>query len=140
MGHTIRLAVGSDAKAINVVSKHLGYPALSDVEVEDDLRQLLESAHDEVYVAEANGRVVGWLHLCFVRRLASANYYEIGNMVVDGDAQRQGIGRALIEHVSDLHPEKIRVRSNELRVETHQFYEAMGFEVSKVQRVFEKQG
>ena len=40
-------------------------------------------------------------------------------------------------YVFNIHSGKVRVRCNEKRVESHQFYKAIGFSSEKVQRVFE---
>ena len=138
MEYTIRPAFESDAKSINEVSRHLGYPQLSDTEVEDKLLQLIHSTTDEVYLAESKGAVVGWLHLFLARRLASANFYEIGGLVVMPDFRGRGVGRALVNHVAKIHAGTIRVRCNEQRPESHQFYKAIGFHDIKLQRIFEK--
>jgi len=137
MKKIIRLAAESDALDINTVSKHLGYPELSDNESLLKLQELLKSSQDMVYVAEMNGRVIGWLHIFYAHRLASDNYFEIGGLVVSPDARGQGIGRDLVQYARDEHGCKFRVRCNELRMETHKFYEAIGFSCSKVQRVFQ---
>ena len=138
MEHTIRQAVESDAKSINEISRHLGYAKLTDAEATEKLRQLIHSTTDEVYLAESKGVVVGWLHLFLARRLASANFYEIGGLVVTPEFRGRGIGRELVNHVSEIHAGKIRVRCNEQRLESHQFYEAIGFSDTKLQRIFEK--
>ena len=138
MEYTIRLSNESDAKCINDISKHLGYSELSDTEAEQKLLQLIHSSKDEVYVAELKGNIVGWLHLLFAQRLASDNFYEIGGLVVSPEFRGRGAGRLLVSHVANLHTGKIRVRCNELRQESHRFYEAIGFSDTKVQRIFEK--
>lgn len=137
MLYSVRPAKASDAVAINVVSQYLGYVELPETEVEAKLVQLLNSATDEVYVAEYQGVVIGWLHLFFARRLASPDFYEIGGLVVTPVYRGQGVGRFLVEHVVANHNGKVRVRCNEKRVESHQFYEATGFSSEKVQRIFE---
>lgn len=138
MEYTIRPAFQSDAKSINEVSRHLGYAELLDAEVEDKLLQLIHSTTDEVYLAESKGAVVGWLHLFLARRLASANFYEIGGLVVMPDFRGRGVGRALVNHVAKIHAGTIRVRCNDHRPESHQFYKAIGFRDIKLQRIFEK--
>lgn len=134
---SVRLAIIEDAPGINSVSKYLGYPELSDHECSDKLQQLLSSRVDEVYVALEKGKVVGWLHLFQARRLASANFYEIGGLVVNPENRGKGIGRALVEYATKIHSGKFRVRCNEKRRDSHAFYESVGFNSSKVQHVFE---
>ena len=134
----IRPAIESDAIGINDISKYLGYGQLSDTEAKDKLFQLLDSNDNEIFVVEVNARVIAWLHLFLARRLASEDFFEIGGLVVDPDYRRQGLAAALIKYVENKHKGKLRVRCNETRQETHQFYEACGFVGSKVQRIFER--
>lgn len=134
----VRLAKEKDAKAINDVSYYLGYSILSEGDYSKKLLALISSKEDKVYVAELSGKVVGWLHLFYTRRLASEDFYEIGGLVVNPDFRRQGIGKQLVEKVLNEHQNKIRVRCNEIRMESHKFYEQLGFTNNKTQYVFEK--
>jgi len=133
----IRSAIESDATGVNNISKYLGYSELSDIEAKHKLLQLLHSNDNEVFVVEVNGRVIAWLHLFLARRLASEDFFEIGGLVVDPDYRRQGLAGALLRYVENRHNGKLRVRCNETRRETHQFYEACGFNNTKAQRIFE---
>ena len=81
MESLVRPAIESDAIGINAISTYLGYSELSDSDAKDKLSQLLHAPDNEVYVVEANGRIAGWLHLFFARRLASQDFYEIGGLV-----------------------------------------------------------
>lgn len=135
--YAVREARLEDSVRINAVSRYLGYKEQSNEMARDKLSQILSSKTDNVYVAEHNGVVVGWLHLFLSLRLASPDFYEIGGLVVSPEYRRQGIGQALVAHVADRHNGKVRVRCNDKRVETHEFYEAIGFKGIKVQRIFE---
>ena len=137
MKDAVRLATVADSSGINDISTYLGYVNLSGDEAEDKLCQLIASAQDEVYVSELGGDIVGWLHLFYARRLASASFYEIGGLVVNPDFRGQGIGRDLVNHALEAHSEKIRVRCSESRLEAHAFYEAINFHKTKVQHVFQ---
>lgn len=138
MQSVIRLATESDVYEINGISQYLGFSALSDSDVLEKLSELINSETDEVYVAEYSDKVVGWLHLFYACRLASDNFYEIGGLVVSLDFRGQGIGKQLVQTACSKHQEKIRVRCNDTRVESHKFYERLGFRGNKVQRVFDK--
>ncbi|MDO6709021.1 GNAT family N-acetyltransferase [Photobacterium sp. 1_MG-2023] len=140
MEHIIRTASESDVLGINEVSKYLGYAELSSSESLSKLQELLNSAQDQVYVAESDGRILGWLHLFYARRLASESFFEIGGLVVSPEARGKGIGKALVKYAQKKNKGDIRVRCNELRKDTQEFYEAIGFGVNKVQRVFLKNG
>jgi len=134
----IRLASVSDALYINNVSKHLGYSELSANETLSKLQELLNTTHNKIYVAELDGKVVGWLHIFYAHRLASDNFFEIGGLVVSPDTRGQGVGRELVEYAQDQNNGQLRVRCNEIRIDSHKFYEGIGFSCSKVQRVFQK--
>ncbi|MGL6313249.1 GNAT family N-acetyltransferase [Vibrio sp. WXL103] len=137
MEYTIREALESDASGINKVSKYLGYPKLSANDSLLKLRDLLSSTQDKVYVAESNDQIIGWLHLFYARRLASDNFFEIGGLVVSPNSRGQGVGKALVHYAQANNKGDFRVRCNELRLDSHKFYENAGFSGSKVQRVFQ---
>ncbi|MCO4786010.1 GNAT family N-acetyltransferase [Marinomonas atlantica] len=137
MEYIIRSASESDANGINKVSKHLGYSRLSSTESVTKLQELLNSAQDQVFVAEWQGQIIGWLHLFYARRLASDNFFEIGGLVVSPENRGQGIGRALVQYAQDENLGKFRVRCNEKRHDAHKFYESIGFNGKKVQCVFQ---
>ncbi|NAW86633.1 GNAT family N-acetyltransferase [Photobacterium halotolerans] len=137
MDYMIRRASESDAIGINKVSEHLGYSKLPSNESIMKLQELLHSSQDQVFVAEHNGLIIGWLHLFYARRLASDNFFEIGGLVVSPDTRGHGVGRALVQYAQDKNSGKFRVRCNEKRLDTHKFYESIGFSGSKVQRVFQ---
>ena len=78
-----RLAVIDDAEEINSVSTHLGYQRLSENQASEKLLSLLNSEADQIFVAELKGKIIGWIHLFYARRLASNDFYEIGGLVVN---------------------------------------------------------
>ncbi|MEI8595844.1 GNAT family N-acetyltransferase [Photobacterium sp. Hal280] len=137
MEYIVRPASESDAVGINKVSEHLAYSQLSSAESRTNLQELLDSSQDQVFVAEQNGLIIGWLHLFYARRLASDNFFEIGGLVVSPDSRGHGVGRALVQYAQDKNSGKFRVRCNEKRLDAHRFYEKIGFNSNKVQRVFQ---
>jgi hypothetical protein len=70
----IRLAKLSDSANIHVLSQHLGYQDEGVSVAEQRLKALLSSNHDRVYVAQLNGKLVGWLHCFYAQRLASESF------------------------------------------------------------------
>ena len=136
--YELRNAVAADYKEINDVSEHLDYTKLSLVEAEAKLNQLLVSEIDFVYVATVQGRVVAWLHAFKAQRLASPDFIEIAGLVVCPEHRDQGLGRKLVDRVTLNNPGKLRVRCNEKRSDAHKFYESIGFQPNKSQRVFER--
>lgn len=137
MSHQIRTALESDSTGINEVSKFLGYNELSKDQAHEKLLYLINSPVDNVYVSEVDGLIVGWIHVFYAPKLASESFYEIGGLVVNPEFRGHGIGRNLVQYVIEKFKAKFRVRCNEKRIESHQFYELIGFNSKKVQRVFE---
>ncbi|ALO42697.1 GNAT family N-acetyltransferase [Pseudoalteromonas phenolica] len=131
-----RLAVIDDAEEINSVSIHLGYQRLSGNQASEKLQSLLESEADQIFVAELKGKIIGWIHLFYARRLASNDFYEIGGLVVNPEYRGLGIGKSLVKFATSQVTEEVRVRCNETRLESHLFYEQQGFKSIKSQRVF----
>jgi GNAT superfamily N-acetyltransferase len=143
---TIRPAAPGDVLYITQLAGELGYPVS-----QNDVRQRLEgigrdSAPAVVFVAqlgdEVAGEVVGWLHAYRCAGLLAPPYAEIGGLVV-GEAHRgRGIGRRLMEEAEAWARQhgcqQVRLRSNKVRVEAHRFYERIGYEAAKSQKVYWK--
>ncbi|KZN52993.1 GNAT family N-acetyltransferase [Pseudoalteromonas luteoviolacea] len=140
MAH-VRQATITDANEINELSRFLGYSNTTSDEAQQRLEYLLESTNDDVWVCEVNGHIAGWLHGFKAHRLASNMFYEIGGLVVDPKIRKQGVGKLLVEqayqYAQQLNVE-LRVRCNNKRVETHEFYNRLGFTQAKQQSVFSK--
>ena len=136
----VREAKIDDARAINELSRHLGYKPLTDNVLTDNLEAILTSKSDKLWIFEKENQILGWIHAFSANRVASAAFIEIGGMVVSPDARREGIGRRLVEQAKQWACERkqnLRVRCNIKREETHKFYESVGFVLSKSQNIFE---
>ena len=137
----IRQAETQDAAPFSVLSAELGYPA-TEQELTDRLTLLIPKEDHLVLAAELNGKVLGWLHAFAAFRVESQPFVEIGGLVVSQSDRGHGIGRKLVHEASKwAHMKgvlKIRVRSNVVRKETHDFYIHIGFEQLKAQMVFSK--
>ena len=135
----IREATASDAAALAALSTQLGYPAQPDEAVE---RLAALGPASAVLVAEENGAVLGWIHVCGVRFFQSPPFAEIGGLVVDEAARGRGVGKLLVEAAVRWAAEqgygKLRVRSNVVREDAHRFYEREGFQRVKTQAVFDR--
>ncbi|PMJ92665.1 GNAT family N-acetyltransferase [Vibrio sp. 10N.261.55.A7] len=136
MDHQIRTATLSDVNGINAVSIHLGYAALPSHEAIRNLRLIIESNADSLYVSHIGDVITGWLHLIYAKRLASPSFVEIVGLVVDPNYRRQGVAKALVERAIASHSGTVRVRCNEKRLDSRQFYQALGFNKTKTQHVF----
>ena len=135
----IREANESDSAALAALSTQLGYPT-EPGEAEERLSAL--GAADSVLVAEEEGAVVGWIHVCGVRFFQSPPFAEVGGLVVDEAARGRGTGKLLLEAAVRWAAErgyrKLRVRSNVVREDAHRFYEREGFQRVKTQAVFDR--
>ena len=136
---TIRSARSEDAAALARLAGELGYPSTAD---EILARIAALPPGDEVLVAESEGGVEAWIHLCIVVSLESAPFAEIRGLVVTESRRSTGIGAQLIRAAeawaSARHVSRLRVRTNTIRKRTHVFYERCGFGLKKEQRVYEK--
>jgi len=142
MALIVRRARAADLPRIADLSSQLGYPVLLEA-LERRFSRIASDAEQAVFVAETtDGRLVGWTHANPRRLLESEAFMEIEGLVVDASARRQGVGRALIAEVERWSLERgvttIRVRSNVLRKEAHDFYPSVGYARLKTQHTYER--
>jgi GNAT superfamily N-acetyltransferase len=137
----IRRATTNDAAAVAKLSGTLGYP----VEAEAMARRLagiLAQETHAVFVVEAAGEVVGWIHGAEQEMLEFDRRCEILGLVVDASQRGQGVGRRLVEAVEDWARTRglndVSVRSNVIRPESHPFYERIGYVRVKTQHAYRK--
>jgi len=136
----IRKATKSDFEIINSLSNELGYKKQSKEIVFKRLENILNSSIDNLFVYENEDKIKGWIHFFIANRVASESFVEIGGLVVDLTARREGIGKSLVEFVKQwarTNNYEIRVRCNTKRENTHKFYETLHFENKKSQYVFQ---
>jgi N-acetylglutamate synthase-like GNAT family acetyltransferase len=141
MEYSIRKAEIKDSESIAELSNQLGYKSDSRL-IEHRLTELLKNPDHCVFVGLENGKIIGWIHGFYSLRVESNSFVEIGGLIIDFNYRKQGIGKLLIEEInnwSNLRKcEKVRVRCNTARKNTHDFYLKNGFEISKEQKVFDK--
>lgn len=92
----IRLAQAEDAGCIAALCEQLGYPATTD-SVRERLAGIGQDEHHAVFVAEAPGGVVGWIHVYLCPLVVVGWQAEIGGLVVDEGWRSRGVGRLLLE-------------------------------------------
>ena len=136
---SIRQAALEDSRSIAALSGQLGYETDYKT-MQDRLKTILKSNENCVYVASYNDELIGWIHGFYALRVETDPFVEIGGLVVDENFRNKGVGKKLIEFVFDWTKTKncseIRVRSNTIRVESHKFYEKLGFDLNKTQKIF----
>ena len=135
----VRPATLADVPALAALATELGYPATA-AETRARLESLMaQGGEHRVWVAEADGRVIGFLHAYVARHLVSDPHAEIGGLVVADGARGQGVGVRLLEAVHAWARERgfhrVGVHSNVLRADAHRFYEREGYVLEKRQGV-----
>jgi GNAT superfamily N-acetyltransferase len=138
----IRPAVMADAPRLAALSGALGYPTRTDA-LALRLGRLLERTDAVVLVAERSaGRIVGWVHGAEQDLLESERRCEILGLVVDASDRRRGAGRRLVAELErwarSRGIEWMAVRSNATRLESHPFYERLGYARVKTQHAYRK--
>lgn len=131
-----------DAPAINALTHQLGYEATI-AETKERLEKILKDEQHFAYAAVLDDKITGWIHAFYCQNLESPSFVEIGGLVTHKDFRAKGIGKELIERVQHWaigkNCNKLRVRSNMIRKDAHQFYLNRGFTETKEQKIFDKQ-
>lgn len=138
----IRRARPEDAARLAQLSEVLGYPVKPEI-LRDRLDRLLEGSRDVVFLAELpKAGTVGWIHGAEQELLESDRRCEILGLVVDPKHRGKGVGRRLVEAVERWAEQRglkqIAVRSNVTRLESHPFYERLGYVRAKTQHAYRK--
>ncbi|MBN1451353.1 MAG: hypothetical protein JW963_10095 [Anaerolineales bacterium] len=86
---TVRLARLEDAVALAKLAAQLGYPSTAG-QVCRRFEILAEKSDENaVFVAEADGKILGWVHAHLYTLLVDDPETEIGGLVVDETVRRQ---------------------------------------------------
>jgi len=140
-GLTLRTPTSNDAARLAALSTELGYPADPE-RIRARLTRLLDRADHCLRLAEASGETIGWVHAHEQCVLEAEPWCEIVGLVVDANHRGHGAGRTLVADVEHWARgrglETLKVRSNVVRLESHPFYQRLGFERFKSQHVYRK--
>jgi GNAT superfamily N-acetyltransferase len=137
----IRLANTDDGSQLAGLAGQLGYPS-NPAQVAARLADILSRPDQAVFVAVVEERIAGWVHVYACPTVESDLYAEIGGLVVDENHRGRGVGKALMARAEAwargraIH--EVRLRSNIIRREAHQFYLGIGYENIKSQLTFRK--
>ncbi|HEX4565701.1 MAG TPA: GNAT family N-acetyltransferase [Vicinamibacterales bacterium] len=141
MAVQIRRAALADAARMADLSGVLGYPVERQT-MEERLAHLLARDDNAVFVALDGGRIAGWIHGAEHELLEVGRLCEILGLVVDASARRGGAGRALVAALEQFAASRglrqVSVRTNVVRVESHPFYERLGYTRVKTQHSYRK--
>lgn len=131
----------TDAAEIARLTTLLGYPASTE-EITERLKLLLPSASYFIAVAEGSSGLAGWVAAERRVLLESGARAELVGLIVEPQCRRSGTGRALVRAAEEWtvtqHLDVISVRSNVARVESHPFYESLGYTRHKTQHAYAK--
>lgn len=142
----IRPAATRDAARIAELCGHLGYPSTSE-EVAQRLRRLSDDPQHATYIAERCdgqdvGMLIGWLHVEERHLIEVDLRAEVTALIVAEEYRRSGAGRLLMEQAEVWAASRgcgmMVLRSNVIRADAHAFYEKLGYENFKSQKVYRK--
>jgi GNAT superfamily N-acetyltransferase len=146
-GHTeskpvsIRVAKPADGEQLAQLCLQLGYAA-TPPQLQQRLATILPHPDHQVYVAQHQNRVVGWVHGHQCEPLIAPTLVVILGLVVDETIRGKGIGRQLLQQIEAWAVAQscsaVIVRSNVIRQAAHRFYENMGYQIIKQSMVFQK--
>ena len=132
----------ADAPLVADLATQLGYPS-GPQETTERLATLQRQpdAH-AAFVADEDGRAVGWVHVALSASLLSGPKADIGGLVVDEGHRSGGVGAELLAAAEAWARERgartMMVRSRVARERAHRFYERKGYALVKTSHVFEK--
>ena len=139
---TIRPARIEDAADIARLATELGYPS-SEVEIRTRIEQLLRSDAYFLVIAERESTIVGWIAAERRLLLESGERADISGLIVTEQARRSGTGQALVGAAEAWARRqglsRMVVRSSVSRLESHPFYEHLGYVRAKTQHAYTKQ-
>jgi GNAT superfamily N-acetyltransferase len=139
---TIRRAVMDDVIDISLLAQQLGYPnRLQDMEKR--LAVILSNSNQAVFVVDiAEQNAAGYIHAIKNTSLEAGTVVEVGGLVIHSLYRRRGLGKLLLSAAEtwarEVGSHQIRLRSNIIREEAHQFYKDMGYTINKTQYSFIK--
>jgi GNAT superfamily N-acetyltransferase len=138
----IRTAINADAARLARLSGVLGYP-VSPEAMAQRLDRVLARPEDVIFVAdEPPAGIIGWIHGAERDTLESDLRCEILGLVVDSRHRSRGVGRGLVAAIEQWAAarglEEVAVRSNVTRIESHPFYEHLGYVRVKTSHIYRK--
>lgn len=137
----IRNAESKDTDDLaKICNDDLGYNCNSKL-VERGL-SMLNGSREQVFVAETNGKVVGFVHIELYNLIYCEPGTNILGLAVSSDFQRQGIGKALMQKAEEWAKQNasafVRLNSALKRKGAHEFYRSLGYDNEKEQIRFIK--
>jgi GNAT superfamily N-acetyltransferase len=140
MGISIREMTSEDVLAVTNLTHQLGYP-LALEQIGQNIKAVMGNKDHGAFVAVYQDKVIGWIGVAHSVQIEMRPYCEIRGLVVDDQYRGNGVGKMLVKKAREWGKEKgndkLRLRCNVKRTETHLFYQHLGFAETKQQKVFE---
>lgn len=106
------------------------------------LQRIIETTNDQIFVAEIEQQVVGYIHVASYECTYCDSLKNIMALAVACDYQGYGIGKRLLQEAEAWAIKEgsvgIRLVSSEKRLEAHKFYLRCGYSQRKTQKNFIK--
>lgn len=138
---SIRSARLDDAEDLAALTSELGYVTTPEALL-PRLAFLIEDADHEVLVADVDGKAIAWIGLVRAYGLTSDAHAMLSGFVVGAEHRSSGVGARLLDAAENWARQRgcqhLRVHTNVVRARAHAFYERLGYERIKEQRVYEK--
>jgi GNAT superfamily N-acetyltransferase len=136
----IRNALKTDITEIIKLTRQLGY-SVDENNFKHQFDNIIRNPGHAIFVAEdIDCNVIGYIHILPKELLISIASVEIGELIVNKNYRRKGIGKQLIEKVEQWAIENeyksIIVGSSNKRVESHLFYPSVGYNYLKEQVLY----
>lgn len=126
-----------DAEALQKINEEsLRYQLPIDA-VKKQLETLILSPTNQLFIAEIDGQVVGYVQVSEYLSTYASKLGNIMALAVDQHFQGYGVGKRLMETAENWSKSigaiGVRLNSGEERVEAHKFYEHIGYQKKKYQ-------
>jgi GNAT superfamily N-acetyltransferase len=132
---TFRVATRQDLpRLLDLYARALDGKALPVSKAEKLFERIQRYPDYRLYLAEYDGRLAGTFALLIMDNLGECGTPSgiVEDVVVEPEYQRQGVGRAMMEHALVICRQKgcykLMLSSNLARSSAHAFYESLGFE------------
>ncbi len=140
-GFEIRKVRSGDAAAVSrISSEDLGYPC--DAALVEKRIANLDGRREAVFVAVADGAVIGYIHVERYELLYYESMANILGIAVRQEFRRRGAGKALLCAAEGWAKENaisvMRLNSGSSRTDAHAFYRHLGYDAEKEQKRFLK--
>jgi GNAT superfamily N-acetyltransferase len=142
MSIVIKAMAPNDITAARMLLSQLGYE-LNTNEVERRYNAVRERGDHAVFVAEEDGRIIGFLHLYERPAFDKPPEVIVQAIVVHQSARGTGIGKTIMSMAERWAIERgyssIALTSNVSRSGAHSFYNRLGYQIEATSHLFRKQ-